>query len=420
MIAAEPIARGKRGAEWICCQLGAREHYVIPRALHRHGRLAHLVTDAWVPPDSLWRALPGRPFHRLRERYHAELAAAAVRDLTASLLAHEVLWRASARLGWDLFTVRNQWFQRRAAEAIERLPRPGESHAMLFAHSYAALEIFKRAKPRGFTLVLGQIDPGPEHFDIVTRSARAAPGYGAPPAVPPARYFDDWREECALADYVVVNSEWSRSCLERAGIPAGKLVVVPLAYDPNDSTDASPADRCYPDAFSAARPLRLLFVGHLAVAKGASALLESMALLHDVPFELSIVGEMAIRVPPQYLEHPAVRWVGPVSRSEVMRRYREADVLIFPSLSDGFGMAQIEAQGWRLPIIASRSCGRVVRHGVNGLLLDEVSPGSIASAVRTVAADPRRLAEFARHSAPNLHTGLAALAESLIGLEPRA
>lgn len=377
------------------------------------------MTDAWVPPDSLWHALPGPLFRRLRERYHPELAGADVRDFTLSLLTHEIRWRMSARAGWDLFAVRNQWFQRRAADAIETLPAPGAG-AMLFAHSYAALEIFKRAKPLGFTLVLGQIDPGQEHFDLVTRSAQSAPEYGDPPAAPPAGYFDAWREECGLADYIVVNSDWSRSCLERAGIAADKLVVVPLAYEPNDSADERPADRRYPNAFSPARPLRLLFVGHLAVAKGASALLESMALLQDVPFELSIVGETAMRVPPQYLEHPSVRWVGPVPRSEVMRRYREADVLIFPSLSDGFGMAQIEAQGWQLPIIASRSCGRVVRDGVNGLLLDEVSPGSIARAVRVVASDPGRLTEFARHAASNLQTGVAALGEALIQLEPRA
>ena len=40
---------------WICCQLGAREHYAIPRALSRVGILEALVTDAWVPPTSILR-----------------------------------------------------------------------------------------------------------------------------------------------------------------------------------------------------------------------------------------------------------------------------------------------------------------------------------------------------------------------------
>ena len=35
---------------WICCQVGAREHYAVPRALHRAGALHALVTDAWADP----------------------------------------------------------------------------------------------------------------------------------------------------------------------------------------------------------------------------------------------------------------------------------------------------------------------------------------------------------------------------------
>src|SRR6267142_1119174 len=36
------------GPQWICCQIGAREHYAVPRALHQGGRLAGLYTDFWA------------------------------------------------------------------------------------------------------------------------------------------------------------------------------------------------------------------------------------------------------------------------------------------------------------------------------------------------------------------------------------
>jgi hypothetical protein len=39
--------------KWLCCQLGAREHYAIPRALFNLNALDWLVTDAWVPPSSV-------------------------------------------------------------------------------------------------------------------------------------------------------------------------------------------------------------------------------------------------------------------------------------------------------------------------------------------------------------------------------
>ncbi len=47
-------------SQWLCCQLGAREHYAIPRALLRVDMLGCLVTDAWVPRSSLLAKICGR------------------------------------------------------------------------------------------------------------------------------------------------------------------------------------------------------------------------------------------------------------------------------------------------------------------------------------------------------------------------
>ena len=92
-------------------------------------------------------------------------------------------------------------------------------------------------------------------------------------------------------------------------------------------------------------------------------------------------------------------------------------MLIFPSLSDGFGMAQVEARGWRLPIVASRSCGRVVDDGVNGVLLGEVTPQALAAAIGRLLASPQLLAEFSRNAVSAPSGGLDALGESLLSLE---
>lgn len=399
--------------DWICCHLGAREHYAVPRALRRIGRLRRMITDAWVPPDSAWSKLPGAAAQRLAERWHDDLADVQVDHFTSAVIARESLWR-SLPDGWPRLIKRNQWFGKRAAAALEATPA-GVGIGTVFAHSYSAREAFRVAKARGFTTVLGQIDSGPEHFRIAQRAATERPAYGEPPVLPPASYFESWREECRLADWIVVNSEWSRELLERAGIAPQKLRVVPLAFTP--SADAQAAARVYPDRFTAGRPLRLLFVGHVSVVKGAAALLEAVELLGDVPVELRVVGAVAMRIPQRFTSHPAIQWAGAVSRSEVMRQYRAADVLVFPSLSDGFGMAQIEAQGWQLPVVASRSCGRVVDDGVNGLLLPEPTPDAIAAAVRRLACDPELLQRFSE-AATSHGGGLPALAAALVALDP--
>ena len=84
-------------------------------------------------------------------------------------------------------------------------------------------------------------------------------------------------------------------------------------------------------------------------------------------------------------------------------------------MSDGFGLTQLEAQAWKLPVVASRFCGDVVRDGVNGLLLDEVSGRSIATALRSLLSQPRRLAEMSR-SATSGEYGLGCLRTELLRL----
>ena len=311
--------------------------------------------------------------------------------------------------------LRNRWFGDRAAAALDRVPTADRPRTVVFAHSYSARAVFRQAKARGWMTVLGQIDPGEEHFRIAQRLAAGLSEYGGAPAMPPAAYFASWREECAMADRIVVNSEWAREAMVRARIPAEKLRVIPLGYD--SEAPGLVTEHAYPARFTPERPLRVLFVGHVAVAKGVPELLEAITNLNGIPVALRLVGETAMAVPSRFLNHPAIQWVGPLSRGAVMRHYHECDVLVFPSHSDGFGMAQVEAQAWRLPIIASRHCGQVVEDGVNGLLLPEVSAGAIATALRRVAEAPTLLAAFSRQSATVQGAGIDALSAGLLALE---
>ena len=217
-------AHGRPARTLVCCHLGAREHYAVPRGLHRAGALGMLVTDAWLRPGAFIGRLPSR----LAERFHAELAGADVRALTGRLLAHETYWRLRPRREWDGAMRRNEWFQRQSVRVLSSL---SEDH-VVFAHSYSARAVFKLAKARGWTTVLGQIDPGVEHFAMARRLAEDSPRFGPVPLAPPPRYFEEWRDECAMADCIVVNSEWSRQALAHAGIEMAKVKIVPLAYEP--------------------------------------------------------------------------------------------------------------------------------------------------------------------------------------------
>ena len=63
--------------KWICSQIGAREHYAIPRVLHCEGKLERLYTDFWASPP--WRLLGKLTGKRsLSARCHPDLASASV------------------------------------------------------------------------------------------------------------------------------------------------------------------------------------------------------------------------------------------------------------------------------------------------------------------------------------------------------
>ena len=71
--------------------------------------------------------------------------------------------------------------------------------------------------------------------------------------------------------------------------------------------------------------------------------------------------------------------------------YQANDVFLFPTLSDGFGMTQLEAMSHGLPVIATDRCGSVVQHGVSGLLVPPADTRSIVEALAMLKSDPNRL-----------------------------
>jgi len=248
--------------KWICCQVGAREHYAVPRALFRLGTLEYLLTDGWVPPGSFLTKLCSRE-SRLHERFHTELSDAPVKAFTSSFLLFEMAARAR-RLGmWPSILARNRWFQRRVVSFLRSQPSTLNSQLVLLSYSYAALEPLRYAKAHGWKTVLIQIDPGPEEEKMVAKEAERVPELAGAWQPAPQEYWNSWREECKLADRIVINSEWSREGLVRGGVAAEKLTVIPLAYETPEDINQK-LHRSYPVDF-------LLLTFHFLLLSGTPA-----------------------------------------------------------------------------------------------------------------------------------------------------
>jgi glycosyltransferase involved in cell wall biosynthesis len=397
-------------APWIVCQIGAREHYAIPRSLKRVGVSFKLVTDYWS--TSAVMKLFER---RLSQRQHPELVSSEVVRFNTQSLWHEAEMRMRGLQNWALFSDRNAWFGQKVAEQLPFIVNQFSTKPIVFSYSYAAATIFAKAKALGCKTILGQIDSGIEDERIMVELHQKH--RFAPYPIAPARYWDEWRRECELADSIIVNSNWARNCLIRAGTDSAKTQITPLAYE--NRTEEKIKERHFPKCFSRDRPLRVLFLGRLSLRKGAVELAQAIRQLNKESVEWTFVGASDPSVIDLFSESPNVRLVSHVVRHDVNLYYANADVFILPTHCDGYAITQLEAASMGLPIIASRNCGEVVVHGKNGLLLDEVTSDAIVEAVKSILRNPSILESMSRFQSNTGTRTIDELGASLIDIQTK-
>ena len=82
-----------------------------------------------------------------------------------------------------------------------------------------------------------------------------------------------------------------------------------------------------------------------------------------------LVGAVALQEPYRGLLARRSELTGLVPRTEIRWHYEWADLLIFPTICDSFGIVQVEALSAGLPVITTPNAGSVVRDGVDGFIV---------------------------------------------------
>ena len=401
---------------WICSQIGAREHYAIPRVLHRNGSLEFLYTDFWA--TSTWRLL-GKIAGRssLTTRYHPDLKSAAVKGFNLQYLRASREYNANV---YDGFLKVGEAYGRRVVHELESrisVKAPPFS-GIFFSYDTGFLEPARWIKEKEGLAIVGQMDPARYEIDLVKAEEKRWPGVARRIADVPESYFRRRQSEWAVADLVVVNSDWSKQALIKQGVPEDKVVIVPLAYESVGKATAGQNGRR--EAPSRNQPLRVLFLGQVILRKGIQYLIEAAKLLKDEAIHFDIVGPIGISEEALACVPSNMTFHGPVSRDRTEAYYRSADLFVLPTLSDGFALTQLEAMAHGLPVISTPNCGEVVTDGLDGLVVPACDANALAEAFQLLIQDPERLREMRVATKSKLEKfTLTELGENLAALEKR-
>jgi glycogen(starch) synthase len=164
--------------------------------------------------------------------------------------------------------------------------------------------------------------------------------------------------------------------------------VIPFGIDP----------RLFPVVEPEPRPWkwRLLYVGRLELLKGLRTLALAMRQLPpSASLEVVGMGDPAIpALMKEIIGEPAASErlrFSTCSRPELVARYRDADVLVFPSEWDEpFGLVPLEAMACGVPVVATGTggSGEYLRDGENCLLFPPRDSDRLAAAIQRLAGEP--------------------------------
>ena len=209
------------------------------------------------------------------------------------------------------------------------------------------------------------------------------------------------------ASEVIVNSNYMRSELQRLfGLPFEKINVVPNGVNLNLFNDVE-RDYDFRRQFAMDNEKIILFMGRLVYEKGVQNLISAMpkilANYHDAKLIIAGKGGMIdeLRNQVHYLGlDQKVYFTGYLSSKNVQKMYKCADVSVFPSTYEPFGIVALEAMLSGTPVVVSDIGGlnEIVDHGVNGMKSYAGNPNSLADSILTLLFDHKLCDEITKNA----------------------
>ncbi|WP_232308866.1 glycosyltransferase family 4 protein [Picosynechococcus sp. PCC 73109] len=196
------------------------------------------------------------------------------------------------------------------------------------------------------------------------------------------------QREVELADHIFVASSMTERSLLDIGVAPEKITVIPYGA-PVDYFQPQPK----PD-----NTFRVIYAGRLSPAKGSHYLLQAWKDLKLPHAELMTVGSNMM--PPDWFApyQDLCRQVGSVSHVALNQYYSAADVLVLPSLVEGFGLVLTEAMACGIPVITTPNTAGpdIITDGVEGFIVPIRDPEALQEKIEWCYEHPEELAEMGR------------------------
>ncbi len=190
-------------------------------------------------------------------------------------------------------------------------------------------------------------------------------------------------EEIKMADRIFVASKFTATTLLDFPGPLPPVEIIPYGFPTVGSAKEYHTN-------NGKLPIKLLFVGNLSQQKGIANLFKAVDALGK-SVSLTLVGRKPTNdceaLNTELKKHS---WFPSMPHDIILQIMREHDVLVFPTLFDGFGLVITEAMSQGTPVIATyNSAGpELIEHGRNGWLVEAGSVSALQAAIEELIQYP--------------------------------
>lgn len=369
----------------------------VGRALYESDALKTFATTLIDDSDASWQKLASKTAQHLGVDLAKQLSRRAITEFPKSITI-DYPWAELGRIllskidkdkrPTDMFF---HWGRDRFDNWVSK-NMPDNCQA-IYSYEYTCLKTFQIAQEKGIARIYDV--PSPEH-DFVENLLEAEFNQFPEIQTPYRQYCRAKQEkrtayrhqELQLADLVIANSEFTKKSYVASGVPIEKIRVVPYGAPPISEAALQASSK------KVGSQTQFLWAGTFSVRKGAHYLLQAWQQLNPrKAAQLRVLGAMGLPVSLLSSIPDSVSLSGTVPRSELYPIYQNSDVLVFPTLCDGFGMVVTEAFSQGLPVITTDRAGAadLVQHGVNGLIVPAGDVDALTEAMDWCLTHPHEL-----------------------------